>query len=192
MRSPRFFQENSFYHIISKGNNQNVFLYQRDYKKFLFNLNKYSQKFQLTIIAYVLMPNHIHLLLKQSTAQAISKFMQSTMTSYATYFNFKHRRRGHLFQGRFKHIPVDQEEYLTHLSRYIHLNPSSASLVKKPEYYEWSSYRYYLDLEKTAFVDKKTILNYFSAKNPVEDYKLFVESRIDYQKDISLQKLFLE
>ena len=192
MRQLRFFQENTYYHIISRGNNQNVFLHIRDYKKFLSGLEKYSRKFQVDIIAYALMDNHIHLLIKQGPAKTISRFMQSLMTSYATYFNIKHRRIGHLFQGRFKHIQVETDEYLVHLSRYIHLNPSSAAMVKKPEDYMWSSYRHYLNLDKTPFVNEAPVLGYFSRKDSVEDYKNFVESRIDYQKEINIAKLFIE
>jgi REP element-mobilizing transposase RayT len=192
VRQPRFFQENSYYHIVNWGNNQNVFLHQRDYRKFLFGLEKYSKKFSISVLVYALMPDHIHLLVKQKPREAISKFMQSLMTSHVTYFNNKHRRYGHLFQGRFKHVVVDTDEYLVHLSRYIHLNPSSSSIVRKPEDYLWSSYRAYLGLEGVGFVTKRVILSYFSSKDPVGDYKQFVESRIDYQKEISLQKLFLE
>ena len=138
------------------------------------------------------MPNHIHLLVAQELETPVSKFMQSLNTAYVMYFNLKHSRAGHLFQGKFKYIAVDTEEYLTHLSRYIHLNPSSAEIVSKPQDYPWSSYRYYLDLEESDFIEANEVLGYFSKKNPVKDYREFVESRIDYQKEISLQKFLLE
>jgi len=192
MREPRSFQENSFYHLISRGNSQDIFLFLRDYKKFLFNLGKYAKKFDLNIVAFALMPNHVHLLVKQESQHTISKFMQSLMTSYATYFNLKHNRTGHLLQGRFKHVLVETDEYLVHVSRYIHLNPSSAGIVRKPEDYPWSSYKHFLGLDKLTFIDKKPILAYFSRKNPVGDYQDFVNSQIDYQREISIQKLFAE
>ena len=192
MRQNRFFQKDYYYHLINRGNNQDIFLFKRDYKRFTSKLEYYSKKFLISIVAYALIPNHIHLLVKQGSEGTVSKFMQSLTTSYAAYFNNKHHRTGHLFQGRFKHIVVETDGYLVHLSRYIHLNPSSARLVSKPENYPWSSYRCYLDLEETNFINKKPILDYFSIKDKVMDYREFVDSRIDYQKEISIQKLFLE
>lgn len=118
--------------------------------------------------------------------------MQSAITSYAAYFNLKHKRAGHLFQGRFKHIQIVTDEHLVHVSRYIHLNPTSAGIVKKPEDYPWSSYRHYLGQEKLNFINEKPILGYFAKKNPVKEYQEFVDAQIDYQRDLSLQKLFLE
>lgn len=192
MRTKRQFQENSFYHIITRGNNKNIFLDKRDYLRFLKNLEKYSKKFSVRVISFALMPNHVHLLVQQTTSTAISIFMQSLTTAFVVYSNLKHRKKGHLFEGRFKSIEVTTDEYLVHLSRYIHLNPSSAQLVPQPEDYPWSSYRCYLGTEVLSFLDMSIILGYFNSKNPLKDYKEFVTSRVDYQKEISLQKLFLE
>lgn len=192
MRKPRFFSPDLYYHLICRGNNQNIFLYKKDFEKYVYGLDKYSNKFLVEIISFALMPNHVHLLIKQKSETSISKFMQVVTTSYATYFNLKYKRKGHLFEGRYKHIAVETDEYLVHLSRYIHLNPTSASIVKKPKDYYWSSYRHYLGLERLDFVDEKPILSYFSSNDPIKDYGEFVESRIDYQKEISLQKLFAE
>lgn len=138
------------------------------------------------------MPNHIHLLIKIDEKLTISDFMQALNTAYAKYFNARHSVSGHLFEGPYKHALVETDEYFVHLSRYIHLNPTSSGLVKRPEDYEWSSYRHFLNIEKSNFVEKLPILNYFSSDNPTADYKEFIESRVDYQKEISLQKLFLE
>lgn len=187
----RDFFEDGVYHLITRGNNkQNIFLYKKDYLRYLHYLNKYSQKFSIKIFAYCLMPNHTHLLVRQSNT-AISTFMQAINTAFAKYFNVRHSQVGHLFQGPFRHVPVDTDEYLLHLSRYIHLNPSSAGLVRKPEDYAWSSYRHYFGLEKIPFVDEKPILSYYS-KDKTNQYKKFVESRIDYQRELSIAKLFLE
>jgi len=192
MRKTRIFLTDVYYHLICRGNNQDIFLIKRDFQKYIAGLEKYSQKFQVEIVAFSLMPNHVHLLVRQKSETPLSKFMQVLSTSYATYFNFKHKRKGHLFENRFKHIEVGTDEYLIHLSRYIHLNASSARLVKMPEEYLWSSYRYYLGLDNLNFVEKRLVLGYFSKKNPTKDYKEFVDSRIDYQKEISIQKLLLE
>ncbi|OGY29575.1 MAG: hypothetical protein A3F35_02755 [Candidatus Woykebacteria bacterium RIFCSPHIGHO2_12_FULL_45_10] len=192
MRPPRNFVQGDYYHLICRGNNQNIFLGNKDYIRFLENLDNYSGKFSIKIFSFALMPNHVHLLVRQDSEIPISKFMQVLTTAHANYFNLKHRRTGHLFESRFKHIGVETDEYLVHLSRYIHLNPSSANIVTKPESYPWSSYRTFLKLEALNFVDRDTVLGYFSSKNPIRDYQEFVESRINYQKDISYQKLLLE
>ncbi len=189
----RNFFPSSYYHIISRGNNkQEIFLHKRNFQRYIYYLEKYSEKFSIAILAFCLMPNHTHLLVKQKADKTVSDFMQSLHTAYTMYFNFRFSRTGHLFQGPYKHVLIETDEYLTHLSRYIHLNPSSAKLVLRPQDWQWSSYRSYLKLEPLNFVSKDEVMGLFSKINPVKDYKEFVDSRVDYQKEISLQKLFLE
>lgn len=192
MRPPRIFLKNSIYHLISRGNNQNLFLDDKDFLRFTFNLSKYSDKFIVRVLAFALMPNHIHLLVRQDSDFTLSKFMQTLTTAHANYFNLRHKRTGHLFEARFKHVEVTTDEFLVHVSRYIHLNPSSAGLVRNPEDYVWTSYQHYLGKVDLGFVDERLILAYFSKIDPVKDYKEFVEARVDYQREISLQKMFLE
>lgn len=192
MRQPRYFQKDSYYHLITRGNNQNIFIDKWDFIRFLKILEKYLSKFSIRLLCYALIPNHVHLLVQQTSDQNPSNFMHNLKTSYVVYFNSKYKKKGHLFEGRYKYVEITTNEYLVHLSRYIHLNPSSAGLVEKPEGYVWTSYKHYLGLEKSSFVDESTILTYFSKKDKVADYKEFVESRINYQKEISVQKLFLE
>src|SRR3972149_7368920 len=108
MRKPRYFEPDNFYHIISRGNNkQAIFIFRRDYLRYLFNLEKYAREFLIKILAYCLMPNHVHLLLKQGSEKSVSKFMQTLNTAYTMYFNTRHSRTGHLFEGPFKHIPIE-------------------------------------------------------------------------------------
>src|SRR3989344_2860072 len=172
----RDFTPNCFYHLISRGNNgQPIFLHRRDYFRYLYCLEKYSNKFLIKVLSYCLMPNHVHLLIQQGSENTVSEFMQALNTAYTMYFNLRHSKKGHLFQGPFRHIMIGSDEYLIHLSRYIHLNPSSAGLAKKPDNYPWSSYRYYIGIDKLNFVDEAQILSYFSKKDPIGDYKEFVE-----------------
>lgn len=192
MRDLRYFEENSYYHLINRGNNQDIFLVSKDYRRFIQTLAVYSKKFNIKILAFALMPNHVHLLVQQKSEIPLSKFMQVLFTSYAGYFNLKYKRHGHLLQNRFKAILVAEDSYLVHVSRYIHLNPSSASLVKQPEAYPFSSYRHYLGIDNLAFIDKSEVLGYFSSNNPAKDYQEFVTTRVNYQKEISLQKLLQE
>ena len=193
MSKPRSFLAQSFYHIISRGNNrQNIFLTKRDNIRYLKCLEKYAEKFNISIITYCLMPNHVHLLIKIGALLTIPEFMQALNTAYTKYFNARHSASGHLFEGPYKHVLIETDEYLVHLSRYIHLNPTSSGLVKTPENYEWSSYRHFLNLEKSNFIEDSPVLTYFSSENPIDDYKEFVESRVDHQKEISFQKFLLE
>jgi len=139
------------------------------------------------------MPNHFHLLLNQSEKTALQKFMQSLTVKYSIYFNKKYDRVGQLFQGRFRAVLINDDSYLLHLSRYIHLNPQEVTENLTESY---SSYADYLGLRKTKWVKPDLILNYFNKKLAPEfkkfnSYKDFVEKS---KKDLSemLGKLTLE
>ncbi len=148
-------------------------------------------KVLIDIIAYCLMPTHIHLILKQLKDNGISIFMNNILNSYSRYFNVKTKRKGPLWESRFKRVLIEADEQLLHLSRYIHLNPVTAYLVDKPEDWKFSSYREYLG----GIEDKERICNYselLDIKNS-EEYKEFVNSHIDYQRELAeIKKLFLE
>ncbi len=132
--------EGAFYHITSRGNlREDVFFEDRDREKFLEILARTKERYGYLLHAYALMGNHYHLLMETPKAN-ISQIMQNINTSYTVYVNRKYLRSGHLFQGRFKGIIVDKDEYLATLSRYIHLNPVRAAIVEKPEDYRWTSY----------------------------------------------------
>jgi REP element-mobilizing transposase RayT len=108
--------EGALYHVLSRGNHQqDIFFTDKDRHAFLGALGQMSERFDVTIFAYVLMGNHYHLLLRTDTAN-LSKSMQWMGTAYTTRFNMKHSRNGHLFQGRYKSIVVENEFYLLQLS----------------------------------------------------------------------------
>lgn len=141
----------------------------------------------IEIVAYCIMPTHIHLLLKQEMDCGISKFMARVLNGYSRYFNTKHLRAGPLWAGRFKNVLVKSDEQLLHLSRYIHLNPTSAGLVKEPEDWQFSSYGEYLGDPSNGLCNFKNLFEMFSA----EDYKKFVSDRKTYQREISIIKNLL-
>jgi putative transposase len=149
-----------------------------------------SQDNIVEIIAYCFMPTHIHLVLRQMKRDGISIFMGKILNSYTRYFNLKNKRKGPLWESKFKNVEVGTDEQLLHLTRYLHLNPVTANLVEDPQDWNYSSYKEYLD-EKQA--DKK-ICNYSRLLHIVpEDYKKFVSSRKDYQRELAgLKELFLE
>jgi len=129
-------------HIIQRGNDRQLcFGCGADFKAYLYWLKVYSEKHQVSIHAWVLMTNHVHLLCTPNSADGISKMMQSLGRSYVRYFNYNYQRTGTLWEGRFKACLVNASEYLLNLYRYIELNPVRANMVKDPADYVWSSYQ---------------------------------------------------
>jgi len=140
-----------------------------------------SQKI-VEIIAYCIMPTHIHLILKQLKDEGISKYINLILKSYSKYFNEKHARKGPLWESRFKNVLVETEEQFLHLTRYIHLNPSTAYLVDKPDNWEFSSYKEYL--RKTE--NNATVCNFLNyLYMDTFSYENFVNNFIDYERTIS-------
>lgn len=143
------------------------------------------------IICYCLMPNHIHFLLKNLRENGISTFMRIFQDSYAKYLNTRSGRVGTLFQPMFQAVRIESEEQLVHVSRYIHLNPVTAYLIKIEELknYPWSSYPQYLDDAKT-FIRKELVLSHFKSH---KDYEKFVLAQADYQRELDqIKHLTLE
>ncbi len=138
------------------------------------------------IIAFCIMPTHIHLILKQLQDDGISKYFGNILNSYTRYFNSKHKRKGPLWEAKFKNILVKNDEQLLHLTRYIHLNPVSASLVKKPEEWTYSSYKEYLGQEEKALCEYADL---FEIKP--SSYRKFVLDRAAYQRQLSKIKALL-
>lgn len=140
------------------------------------------------ILAYCLMPTHIHLILHQIKENGISKYMEKVLKSYSLYFNKKNKRKGPLWAGRFSNVLVESDEQLLHLTRYIHLNPVSAYLIEKPEDWQFSSYKEYVGEEKEKLCNWE---NFIEIKQ--EWYIKFVKERKDYQREIQkIKRLLLE
>ena len=140
-RLPRFVIPGQPQHVIQRGNNRSViFVGDEDYQYYLARLKEACKKHQCDIHAYVLMTNHVHLLITPHTENGISKVMQTLGRYYVQYFNDQYRRTGTLWEGRYKATLLDSEQYLLVCSRYIELNPVRANMVKQPEEYPWSSY----------------------------------------------------
>lgn len=142
------------------------------------------------IIAYCTMPTHLHLILKQLIKDGISTSIGNILNSYSRYFNTKHRRKGPLWEGKFKNVLVKTDEQLLHLTRYIHLNPVTEHLVDKPEDWPDSSYREYLLRVK----DNERICEYDDLLDiKPTSYKKFVDDRISYQRDLAkIKRILLE
>ena len=133
--------EGALYHVVSRGNERrDIFFNDDDRRLFLDTLGEMARRFEMELFAYVLMNNHYHLLLSTRRAN-LSRAMQWFGVTYTNRFNAINSRIGHLFQGRFKSMLVQNDAYLMRLSLYIHRNPLRAGIVNRLADYRWSSYR---------------------------------------------------
>lgn len=185
----------SFQHVYTRGHSKRkVFLDEQDYITFLTLLQRYLSAEEahdpygvpypnfynkLELLAYCLMPNHIHLLIYQRQPEAMAKFMKSVLTSYSRYFNKKYKRSGALFESRYKASMISDESYLEHISRYIHLNP------RQWRDYEYSSLPYYLQQDEVSWIRPKRILDMFDSP---EEYLEFVGDYVEQKKMMEILK----
>jgi len=152
----------SLYHVLSRTNSgDTAFKDGKDIGKFLSYLEKYATLFDFRIHAYCLMPTHFHLLIESSHQSALSELMRRQLTAYTVYFNRRHERHGHLFQGRFKSLLVDKANYMLALSRYIHINPAQGQKRSYYEQYRGSSLRHYLNGTEPNWLCTSEILGWF-------------------------------
>lgn len=157
---------------------------------FLSQLAKRGKRL-VDILGYCLMPNHFHLLIKQLVGEGISTFVGNFSNSYTRYFNTKHDRIGHLFQGVFKAVKIEDDEQLIHVLRYIHINPVVSSIIREIDIdsYPYSSFPEYLG-KKEGFCNKELVMEYFSS---IDKLKAFAYDQIDYGKRLeSIKHLLFE
>lgn len=212
MQLKRIFKEGTIYHIFNKSiSNYNIFKSVDDIKRFLIALDYYNnvlvtrslsdllkkekgyhsvlllpkQNSIVKFISYCIMPDHYHILVKTQMDNLLSKYMNDLENSFTRYFNIKHNRKGPLWQSAFKFVRIRSGEQLLHVSRYIHLNPTTNNLVEKPEEWEFSSYGKFTNNE-----DLLQKITEIPISNPSK-YKKFVEDQIDYQRKLKRIKKFL-
>jgi len=171
-RAWRIEYEGALYHLISRGNDgQAIYLNDVDRNLFLDTISEMSERFEVDIFAYVLMPNHYHLLVKTLRAN-LKKAMQWFGTTYTRRFNNRNLKKGHLFQGRYKSILVQNDAYAVRLSCYIHRNPLRAGIVSRLIDYKWSSYPVYAYGRKSpSWLSTKLILSYFKGIDKHKQYR---------------------
>jgi len=152
-RLPRLVVPNQPHHVIQTGyNNQDVFLDQEDYQRFLEWLRSAAKTYKVAIHAYVLMPNHLHLLASPSDEDGLALMMQWIGRYYVPYFNQKYGRSGTLWKGRYKTSLIDAEHYFLLCCRYIEFNPVRNGLAGRPDDYPWSSYAHHAGLRPDGLV----------------------------------------
>ena len=143
-RRPRICPPGLSHHVIQRGNNRSdTFREPEDYLLFLVLLRTFAAAYRVTVNAYVLMTNHVHLILTPSDPGGLSRTMQAVGRSYVPLFNRRHQRTGTLWEGRFRSTAIEDERYFVTCHRYIELNPVRARMVAAPEEYRWSSFRHY-------------------------------------------------
>jgi putative transposase len=157
-RKPRVEYPGAFYHVICRGNQRQViFRSDADRKYYLERLEKYRQRYGFSVYAYVLMSNHVHLLIETGRVP-LSKTMHGLQFTYTSYYNKTYRKVGHLFQGRYKAILCDRQAYLLELVRYLHLNPGRLRSPIDPWRYCWSSHTAYLGKESLVKIESAAVL----------------------------------
>lgn len=145
----------------------------------------FKKYFKVEILAYCLMPNHYHLLVKQILDKGIQKFMTDVSNSFTRFSNIKSHRKGPLFLPRFRSRSITSDEQLIHVSRYIHLNPYSAEIINNPaklQLYDWSSYKYYITNDESSLINTQLVLSLFN--NSKSRYENFVRDHADYQRSL--------
>jgi len=165
------FAAGAHYHVFNRGNNrQDVFLERDNYLLFLRLIRKYMiEPGAVDLLAYCLMPNHYHLLLRLNVDD-LGGAMQPMLLSYTKSLNNRYRRTGSLFQGRFKAVLVEREAHWKYLTAYIHRNPVEGGLARSPEAWPYSSYREYLGLRQGTLVQPQRVW-----EGTPHEYRQFVE-----------------
>ncbi len=207
---------NEYYHVFNRGvARQPTFLSKNDYEQALLALSYYrfsnppmrlsrykelsveersttlselqENEKRVEIISFVFMPNHFHMLLKQTAENGISSFISQFSNSYTRYFNTKYNRVGPIFQGVFKSVHVESTEQLVHLSRYIHLNPVVSAVIRENDLstYRWSSLPDYLEEKNFSIIYSEPILEQFSSR---KEYLNFVSDHVGYASELEQVK----
>ena len=183
----------ALYHVTSRGNEKrDIFLDDRDRRKFLGLLEEHHDRHGILIHCYVLMGNHYHLVVETPGGNLIT-VMHGINSTYTGYFNRGHNRAGHLFQGRYSAILVDKDAYLLQVSRYVHLNPVRAGMVDRPERYEWSSYPGYVwKSREVPWVEYAWVLSQFGRSRRVgrEKYGEFVSAGVQQTAESPFRDLY--
>ncbi|MFA5356000.1 MAG: transposase [Candidatus Omnitrophota bacterium] len=141
-RGARILLNNVCYHVVNRGNQrERIFLEDSDFAKYLQLLKHYKKKYLFKLFCYCLMPNHIHLILQPKQPENLPILMQGITQTYTTWFNKKYRKVGHLWQGRFKSMIIQKDDYFLECVYYVEMNPVRKGLTQSPMEYIWSSYR---------------------------------------------------
>lgn len=173
----------AFYHVFARGNNkQKIFHDTQDYTVYLDRIERYHNRYKFILYAYALMSNHIHFAI-ETCEIPLSKIMQGIQQSFAQYVHKKKGSVGHVFQGPYRAVIYNKEEFILTLVRYIHRNPVEACLVERSEQYPWCSHSDYLKLTHCSFLNKKSVLELISS-DEAKAIKMFNELVLKGQQSL--------
>jgi len=158
-RTARIAPKEHIYHILTRGNNrQDIFKDARDFKKYIEILQRYKEKYKFKLYHYVLMKNHVHLVIETTErGGSLAEIMKGINLSYAQYYKGRYKHIGHFWQDRYKSIIISKDDYLLACGSYVELNPVRARVVEDPTDYRWSSYNAYAYGKKDAIMDENPI-----------------------------------
>lgn len=184
----------NYYRFTNNRFKLSLFLrWEKDRQQQLFKDMEKKNKNIVEILCFCLMPNHYHLLIRQKKKSGISKYLSNFQNSFTRYYNLRHSRSGHLFQGQFKAVRIETDEQLVQVTRYIHLNPYTGFVLKNLDElrdYAWSSLPEYIAKKRSIFCNVNTVLSLFQNR---KDYQNFICSEADYQKKLaSIKHLIIE
>ena len=200
-RKKRVWYPGAIYHVMSRGNRRTaIFIEEYDYVHFLECIKVVRERYPFCIHSLCLMTNHFHMIIETGNTE-LWRIMQKILSVYAEEFNHRHSYTGHLFEGRYTCCLIEDDRYFLEVSRYIHLNPVKAVMVREPLAYEYSSYALFIhdndDKEQKEYrfkrmlrdiVDTKKVLSCF-VNNQREQYRMFVEGKISHeQQELLIQK----
>lgn len=192
MTRKREWYKGATYHVTVRGNRRNdIFRDKEDFEYYLNTIEEallYYIHYNYKVICYCLMDNHVHLMIK-TDIEVLGKLMGRISAAYTRYFNKKYNYIGHLFQDRYYSELIENDIQMLETSRYIHLNPVRAKMVKNPAEYIWSSYNMFIGNKKEKIIDSSFILNYFKYKDRAELYIKFVESEFEEFKKLQEDEL---
>ncbi|MBM4038328.1 MAG: transposase [Planctomycetes bacterium] len=170
------FAQGEYYHIYNRGaGREPMFFTPANYEHCLRLVQQHRLRHGAAVIAYCLMPNHYHFLLRQEGDLPLSRFLQVVFNSYVQAVNLQESRTGTLFEGRFRHVHVGREEYVVALCRYIHLNPVKAGIVARPEQWPYSNYLEWVGSRNGTLKDEAFMRLFFRSG---ADYQRFVEDEV--------------
>jgi REP element-mobilizing transposase RayT len=165
------------YHVYNRGcNRERIFVSDDNYRYLLRQVKLFLSDAAVSIIAYCLMLNHYHFLLRSESDNAVGRFIQRLFNSYAQAFNRQQGRSGTLFEGRAKSLEVTDEQYAIHLCRYIHLNPVVAGLARQPEDWPYSNYLEWIGQRAGTLIDCDFVQFYYPVPG---EYQVFIHSSVD-------------
>ena len=158
-RTARVAPKDHAYHLLTRGNNrQDVFEDEEDFRKYIDLLLRYKEKYHFKLYHYVMMTNHVHLVIEPSEGGGdLSEIMKGINLTYALYYKRKYNHTGHFWQDRYKSIIISNDEYLLACGSYVELNPVRAKMVEDPKDYRWSSYQTYAYGKRDVLVDEHPI-----------------------------------